>query len=257
MEDNGISTLLQIKSEEVEQYYQHLQQRTNIRTGEGQVSTTHVNAEVKAIKQFAQFVYKTKNRLIPLQHIRLERIERKEKQALTKEEVGLLFKTISGNSRYALRDRAMLSVYYGCGLRRNEGTGLHISDIDFIRGFVFVRNGKGCKERFVPMSEKVMENIKTYLHKGRPLFTKNKRNKALFLNYKGEALGSNTFYYQLKHLQRKAGCDTLKEKNLGLHTLRHSIASHLLHNNVPLESICKFLGHSTLESTQIYTHIEH
>ena len=128
--------------------------------------------------------------------------------------------------------------------------------MDFVRGFIYVREGKGGKERHVPMSKTVQEHLQNYITKGRPLFSKGKYSKSLFLNYRGQPIGSQSLYFRLKQLQQNCDCQQLKQKQIGLHTLRHSIATHLFQNNVALETIAQFLGHSTLESTQIYTHID-
>jgi integrase/recombinase XerD len=251
----GIASTSRINNEVVISYHQHLKSRVSERKNT-KLGNYQINGHLKAIKKLAEYLYKTESKLLPIQHLKLEKTRRDERTVLTKTEVAALYAAIKNYSRYALRDRAMLALYYGCGLRRNEGISLHIKDLDFVRGFIHVREGKGNKERFVPMSKSVQEQLKQYIEKGRPLFSKGKYAKALFLNYRGQPAGSQSMYFRLKQLQQKSDSETLKEKRIGLHTLRHSIASHLLQNNVPLETIAQFLGHATLESTQIYTHID-
>ena len=144
----------------------------------------------------------------------------------------------------------MLAAYYGCGLRRNEGVNLDISDILFDKNFVFVRKGKNYKERYVPMSAGVKEDLQNYIDFVRPVLIKSNA-KALFLNQHGKRLGSNSMADRLQNLKEKSEIN----KEAGLHALRHSIATHLLQSGMELEKIKRFLGHSSLESTQIYTHI--
>jgi site-specific recombinase XerD len=144
----------------------------------------------------------------------------------------------------------MLAVYYGCGLRRNEGVNLDIHDILFDKNLVYVRKGKNYKERYVPMSAGVKEDLQNYIDFVRPVLIKTGA-KALFLNQYGKRLGSNSMADRLQNLKEKAEIN----KEAGLHALRHSIATHLLQSGMELEKIKRFLGHASLESTQIYTHI--
>ena len=146
----------------------------------------------------------------------------------------------------------MLAVHYGCGLRRTEGINLDVNDLLQGKNLLFVRKGKNYKERYVPMTEAVKEDIRNYIEYSRPLLIKYPTH-ALFLNMKGVRISSNTMAVRLQQLKEKAGID----KEAGLHTLRHSIATHLLQSGMKLAQIKQFLGHSSLESTQIYTHIAH
>lgn len=154
-----------------------------------------------------------------------------------------------------MRDRAMLAIFYGCGLRRNEGYHLNITDIHLSSAVVHVRMGKGYKERFVPISKKGMEHITTYLYDARPLLIRDNKEDAFFLNHNGKRLGGQMLLVCLQTLSRRAGNSELQQKEIGLHSLRHSIATHLLANGMSLEKIRDFLGHSSLASTQVYTHL--
>ena len=146
----------------------------------------------------------------------------------------------------------MLSIFYGCGLRRNEARHLDLKDIQITNNLIHVRKGKGSKERLIPLTPGNMEYISTYIEESRPLFLEKKTNnkeEAFFVSSRGTRIQG--FYQRIDLLKQAAGI----EKPLGLHTLRHSIATHLLHAGMEIEDIARFLGHSTLESTQIYTHI--
>ena len=151
-----------------------------------------------------------------------------------------------------MRDRALLAVYYGCGLRKSEGRQLDQSDILWERNLIYVRKGKNYKERYVPMTEKVREDLQDYQYSSRPAFPRSEQ-PAFFLSQKGGRLSGCILYQRIKHLLQTAEID----KPAGLHTLRHSIATHLLQSGMKLEQISRFLGHSSLESTQVYTHIVH
>ena len=171
------------------------------------------------------------------------------KTIFTRSEIKALYNACEGDV-LGIRDRAMLAVYYGCGLRRNEGVNLDTGDILPGKNLLFVRKGKNYKERYVPITEAVKEDILNYLDYARPMFL-NKPANALFLNAAGERITASMLAERLQKLKGKAGID----KVAGLHTLRHSIATHLLQSGMKLAQIKRFLGHSSLESTQIYTHL--
>ncbi len=201
-------------------------------------------------------------------NIKQEQIIDNKPTVLTEEEIMQLFKateTVPDKMKHArprefyemlnCRDKAMLAIFYGCGLRRNEGYHLNITDIHLESAVVHVRKGKGYKERFVPVSKKGMENITAYLYDARPLMIRDNKEEAFFLNHNGKRLGGQMLMLCLQNLARRTNNSELQQKEIGLHTLRHSIATHLLGNGMSLESIRDFLGHSSLESTQIYTHL--
>jgi integrase/recombinase XerD len=185
---------------------------------------------------------------------------------LTQEEIRLLFETTyqpyesrkhdKGAQFYETmqkRDRAMLAVFYGCGLRRNEGYHLDTGDIQFHSSLLHVRKGKGYRERFVPVTKQGIKYLEQYLYDARPYFVTGKQD-ALFVTYSGRRLGGQALLVRLKLLIALSGNLELQLKDVHLHTLRHSIATHLLQNGMTLERIKDFLGHTSLESTQIYTH---
>ncbi len=155
-----------------------------------------------------------------------------------------------------MQDRAMLVLYYSCGLRRNEGINVLTTDIDLNKRILFVREGKFGKQRYVPFTEKSKKYLDEYLIKGRRQFiskSSTKRRKTLFISYRGEKLESQSLLNRLKFLGEKAKI----KRNIGLHLLRHSIATHLLNNGMSIYDIATFLGHNSIETTQIYTHISH
>jgi integrase/recombinase XerD len=153
-----------------------------------------------------------------------------------------------------LRDRAMLAVYYGCGLRNGEGVNLDVDDVHFDQQLLHVRKGKNYKERLVPLSSHTIEHLQNYLYDARPFLLLNKTD-ALFLSNSGKRLSGQMMLLRLKVLIQLTGNTELQHKDIHVHTLRHSIATHLLQNGMSLEKIKEFLGHTSLESTQIYTHL--
>jgi integrase/recombinase XerD len=148
----------------------------------------------------------------------------------------------------------MIAIFYGCGLRRNEGVQLNLSDINFDKSVLHVRKAKNYKERFVPISKTNLKYLTEYIYDHRPQLSMSSID-ALFLGRSGFRMQGQSLMARLKSLQQKTEDLTLLEKEIGLHTLRHSIATHFLQAGMKLESISRFLGHGSLESTQIYTHL--
>ena len=157
------------------------------------------------------------------------------------------------NSVLGIRDQAMLAVFYGCGLRLNEGASLEIKDILTERKILHVRKGKHYKERLVPMAEKSYQALKFYIDYARPQLLQDKPTEAVFIDAnRGRPMQKQSLYIRIKGLVKRAKI----KKKIGTHSLRHSIATHLLKSGMKLERIQQFLGHSSLDSTQIYTHLK-
>lgn len=257
LEQNHIYTLTHIYTSTIREYYSYLGQRANQRRN-GALSKSYLNKHQQALKKFREYLkhhnYKDFNI-----HLKTEQNPTEERlNILTQSEIKELFKATdySHNSeRIKLRDKAILVVLYSCGLRRNEAIHLDVSDILFDKERIYVRKGKNYKERFVPINRKNAEILEDYIYQGRPQFYNITNNQALFINQQGGRMGGMSFSQRLKAIVRASNNTTIIDKKITLHTLRHSIATHLLEQNVKLESIKTFLGHSSLESTQIYLHL--
>ena len=156
---------------------------------------------------------------------------------------------IEPNTPFDIRNKCMLELLYGTGLRISELLSLTVNDIDTIN--LTVRCiGKGDKERIVPINEYIIESLSNYLDI-RDELLKNKTTKELFLNKNGDALSRKGFFKILKGLLLEKGLDP----NISPHTLRHSFATHLLEYGADLRVIQEMLGHSDISTTRIYTHI--
>lgn len=153
-------------------------------------------------------------------------------------------------------EKVWLGLCYGCGLRVMELRDLDISDIQLSEGVVVVRHGKGNKKRLIPMTLKIMDELRTYLKKRKKTITE-PPTEALFLHIKGGRMMHYTFNKWLKRLIMRSEKEVLKARvnNIGIHCLRHSIATHLIENGVKMEQVKEFLGHSHLETTEIYTRV--
>ncbi len=239
-------------------FYENLKQRANLRTGKP-LSNAYLNKHIQALKKFNEFLKQTQTANIGQINIDREPNNTEEVQVLNQDEVKLLYQTTYNENpefpELDVRDRAILTIFYGCGLRRSEGYLLNVADINIERRLILVKNGKGCKERFVPFSAASAVFLKEYLTKYRYKICKNINTNAFFVSQRGRRMDHQSITVRVKLLQQNANCNNLRQKKISLHVLRHSIATHLLENGMSLENISRFMGHSSLESTQIYTHI--
>ena len=175
---------------------------------------------------------------------------RKLPQVLGHAEVTRLLESATGTAPIALRDRALLEVMYGCGLRASEAIGLEVGDIDVRRGFVRP-HGKGSKERIVPIGREAAGAVTRYLRSARPELVGERPERKLFVNFRGGPLTRQGLY---KIIQRHAKAVGLDGK-MSPHTLRHTFATHLLSGGCDLRSVQEMLGHADVSTTQLYTHL--
>jgi integrase/recombinase XerD len=264
LEQQEIKNITTLDTKHIQNHYNKLKERTNQKRGGG-LSNAHLNKHIQAIKKFADYLRKVGRMELP--EIKLKHEETASKITfLNEEEIQLLYQAThkDPNRKYVsvqitealqARDRAMLTIFYGCGLRRNEGVHVDVSDINFDRSMLHVRKGKNYKERFVPISKTSLKHLTEYIYDYRPELLKDSRTAALFIGSTGKRMQGQGLYVRLKILQYNTENTDLQEKEIGLHILRHSIATHLLQAGMKLESISRFLGHNSLESTQIYTHL--
>ena len=257
LEQNHIKNINQITTKTVKEYYSYLQQRAN-ETRNGGLSKSYLNKHQQALKKFKEYLQNHNYKGFNV-HLKSEKQPTEEKlNILTQSEIKALFnatKYSHSESRFRLRDKAILTILYSCGLRRTEAVSLDISDVFFDKERILVRKGKNYKERFVPINRKNAEILEDYIFEGRPQFKDANTNDALFVSKQGKRLNGMSFANRLKAIVQATNNKNIVEKQITLHILRHSIATHLLQQEVPLESIKTFLGHSSLESTQIYTHL--
>jgi integrase/recombinase XerD len=267
MEQKGKTQLHQIASVNIADYYDYLRERENITRGGG-LSNAYLNKHQQANKLFTDYLRQTGKITLPVMEWENEAKDTGQIDVLTIEEIKMLYKATEilpeqqkhqkGREFYEAlqyRDRAMLSVYYGCGIRRNEGVQLDTGDINFNKAILHVRKGKNYKERFIPISNQSLRHLQIYLYDGRPLLLGGSKSPALFISAKAKRMDGQTMLWRLKQLIQLTDNAKLQQKRVGLHTLRHSIATHLLNKGMNLEKIKEFLGHTSLESTQIYTHL--
>jgi len=265
LEQQEIKSIRQLDNQIIKIYYKKLSQRSHERRG-GSISSSHLNKHIQAITKFCEYLRKVGRLDIPNPNLRNEHPDKENITVLTTDEIAQLYKTTYNQETkpnmtpeqletLQARDRAMIAVFYGCGARRNEGVHLDINDINFDKKLLHIRKGKNYKERLVPISKESRKYLTEYIYDHRSRLPGSAKNDALFMGHTSVRIQGQTLLMRLKLLQYRTNNIALQEKEIGLHTLRHSVATHLLQAGMKLESISKFLGHSSLESTQIYTHL--
>lgn len=179
------------------------------------------------------------------------KVRRKLPGTLTVDELERILAAAGGSEAAAVRDRAMLELFYSSGLRVSELANLRLQQIDLEHGFVRVF-GKGAKERIVPVGGAAGTALTSYLAVGRPHFVKQKTGSAFFLSNRGTAISRKTIWVLVKKYTRAAGITKVVKP----HSLRHSFATHLLGGGADLRAIQEMLGHANIGTTQIYTAVE-
>jgi len=251
LEVQGVSEILEINNRDIRMFMSYLSSVTSLYTMK-KLSQNYKLNHLNAIKLFGRFMKESKGIIIDTS-LKYSQGVIKDRRWLSRTEIDKLYQACSVDHTGDI-NRAILSICYGLGLRRSEIVGLDYSDIQWSKGIVFVKRAKLCKERFVPMSKKVFTDLEVYSKRYRSKILKlhgRPSEKSFIISRQGKRICANAIYERLQNVARSAGVKT----PLPLHSLRHSIATHLLENGLSLESISSFLGHSSLESTQIYTHL--
>ncbi len=188
----------------------------------------------------------------PSSSIETPKIGRKLPVVLTPDEVEALIMAIDTKSETGNRNRAMLEVLYGCGIRVTELVNLRLTDVHFDEGFIKVQ-GKGNKERLIPIGQKAKDTINIYLENYRITLKIDKKDEnILFLNRRGKKMTRVMVFTIIKDLGTKIDI----QKNISPHTFRHSFATHLMEGGADLRAIQDMLGHESITTTEVYTHLD-
>lgn len=180
------------------------------------------------------------------------RLARRVPDVLSIEEIELLFQTLDLSKVNGLRDRALLEVLYACGLRVSEVISLKRSNLYFHEGYITVV-GKGNKERIVPIGADAVKHLKIYFeHVREKMKTLPENNDFVFLNQRGKPLSRIWVFLVIKEAAAQAGI----EKNVSPHTFRHSFATHLIEGGADLKVVQDLLGHESITTTEVYTHLD-
>lgn len=229
--------------------YFSLRKVSNFSSRQGEhISARSQSRMLSALKCFYDFL--TMEELCeanPCRKIDAPKLGRELPAVLSVEEVEAMIGTVELSSWQGYRDRAILEILYGCGLRVSECSGLKLSNLYFEEGFVRII-GKGDKERLVPVGEMAVAAVTAYMEQ-RPSFS---GSEYLFVNSRGGRLSRVSIFKMIKRQASAAGI----AKDISPHSLRHSFATHLVENGAPLRLVQEMLGHESILTTEIYTHIE-
>jgi integrase/recombinase XerC len=220
---------------------------------EKQYSKATVARKLATLRSFYKFLVK-RNHLDsnPVMGIRTPKQEKKLPHFLEYEEVKRLLETPPVDTWLGARDRAILETLYSTGIRVSELVGLNMDDVDFLGEVVHIR-GKGKKERIAPISSSALQVIQHYMEfrNKRAQSNNNFDSKVLFVNKHGKRLSTRSVRRKMDKYLKMAGLDP----SISPHTLRHSFATHMLNNGADLRSVQELLGHQSLSTTQVYTHL--
>ncbi|MBK8006393.1 MAG: site-specific tyrosine recombinase XerD [Gemmatimonadetes bacterium] len=217
-----------------------------------ELSAASIRRTVSALRTYYGFLIgEGRVNADPSDRLEMPRRGRKLPDTLSVDEVLKLLATPSADEPLAWRDRALLELAYGAGLRVSELCGLTLENLLLSEGLVRVL-GKGSKERLVPVGRQVIGALSVYLHQVRPELDKGKSGNRVLLNARGAPLSRVGAWGVVKATAKKAGIT----KRVTTHTLRHSFATHLLEGGADLRAVQEMLGHADLSTTQIYTHVD-
>ena len=219
--------------------------------GEGRAASSVARA-VYALKVYFRFlVLEDVLASDPSERLEAPRAGRHLPDVLSVPEIEALLRAVPLDEAGSRRDRAILELLYGCGLRVSELIGLRTRDLDPDEGLVLVR-GKGSKERLVPVGAAARLAVRRYLRESRPEIERGRGEGRLLLNLRGRPLSRMGVWKILRRHVERAGL----EKRVTPHTLRHSFATHLLEGGADLASVQEMLGHADISTTEIYTHVD-
>ena len=252
IEQTGIKSLEEVTPQIISNHYRYLKERP-CKGRHGSLSDSMLHSHLWAIRIMFSFL-QAEGRIDadPFSLLSFPAPKKQQREILTREEIEKLYHACESSL-----DRAILGLFYGCGLRKSEAQALNTKDISFRGRLLYVRSGKGKRRRVVPVTGKVTGDLKNYYHQERIRMLRKSsdqdREKAFILNSHGERMLGQSFWRKLRYLVQKAGIEN--PGRITLHSLRHSIATHLLCSGLTVEQVRDFLGHTNIESTQVYTRI--
>lgn len=243
LQERGITDWDQVDRFVIMDFLQELRQENK--------AASSVVRMMSALRQFHLFLRQenlTKEN--PMQHIDSPKKQEHLPDTLSMEEVEKLIETPDVSTPLGLRNRAILETMYATGLRVSELISLKRNDLHLSMGLIQTI-GKGNKERIIPIGDIAAEWLERYFNESRPQLVKEKEVPEVFVNFHGNKLTRQGIWKNIKAIVREAGID----KDVTPHTLRHSFATHLLENGADLRMVQELLGHSSISTTQIYTHV--
>ena len=216
------------------------------------LSETSQSRIISAIKSFYKFLLiENLIQIDPSENLVSPKIGRKLPNVLTIEEINLIINSVESNN-VGIRNRAIIEIIYGCGLRVSELTNLLLSNLFLKQGYIKIV-GKGNKERLSPIGSLAIDSLNDFLTNVRPgLKINNKFSDHVFINNRGTSLSRSMIFKMIKKYTLKANIN----KDISPHSLRHSFATHLVEGGANLRAVQEILGHSSITTTEIYTHLD-
>ena len=246
LESNKIFTIKEVTPKEIAQYNDYLKAKESQRTGKA-LKQKSIYDHMRNLQQYLGYLLEIETiKSNPASHLKFTAVsENVARFIFSQDQIQALYQVAN------LEEKAILNIGYGCGLRVQEMSDLNKEDIRFSENLVIVQKGKNSKRRLVPISDKIKTELEEFI------FSNEKKTNEIFVHSKGQRMQTGTLNKRLKTLIYKAklNLNETELNTIGIHNLRHSIATHLLQNGMKLEQVQKFLGHSHIESTEIYTHI--
>ena len=217
----------------------------NIQLHTQKLSGSYIGSCIQAIRNFSRYLEATQYYPLPLCDLTIEKQEHQPFEVLTQKEIQHVFNSLE-NTLISMRDHAMLHLLYSCGLRREEVSRVGLKDIDYPKHLLYVQPGKTRQGRYVPLHPKVTSVLKDYELYARPIINAN--GKYFLVNTRNNECTPKVVDYSLQRILQ----NTSITKSISCHCLRHSIATHLLQQGMDIEYIKQFLGHKSLQTTQMY-----
>jgi len=259
LEASGKLEITVITAKEISLYYSYISHRPNKKDG-GTLSQKTTHSHMRTVRDLFEMLQSENS----INHNPCSTLKfpypksTEERTVVSQQEIGQLYEVCQ-----TAQERAILSLIYGCGLRVGEAVDCNIEDIKLREKILIVPKGKGNKRRVVPMSSGVAKDLSDYYYNQREALADGRDYKpdnpevssAFMLNARGGRMQDGTYNRNLKILIERTNNKELEQKQVTIHSLRHSIATHLLEQGIAVEQVRLFLGHSQLETTQIYTHI--
>ena len=245
LKESGEENLLSIDHLDVRVYLGFLSDK--------EYSRNTISRKIASLRSFYQYLLKEE--LIeenPFSYVHLKKKNIRLPRFFYENEMQALFESVTGDKPLDFRDRAVLEVLYGSGIRLSECSGLKVKDIDF-QAEVMLIHGKGNKERYAPLGSFAQEALQEYFEKSRS-FLMNKYHKEhdfVFVNHHGDPITPTGIEYILNQIIKKSSLDS----DIHPHMLRHTFATHLLNNGADMRTVQELLGHANLSTTQIYAHV--
>jgi len=243
------ATLTEVEESDIENFYTYLQLRPGVNTGTT-LSESRIGSHMYAVTLFFQCQQALDELEVNPMNVAYPRAYRHTRENLISlQDIQQLYAECQ-----TAKQQAILGLIYGCGLRREEAVKLDAKDIHFKNKMLYVREGKGGRKRCVPLGDKIATDLKNYYYEERPgelNRTHTDSMQAFMINKHGTRMQGYTYLNEIKKLLHQA---CLNER-ITIHHFRHAIATHLLESGMKLEHVKDFLGHKSIETTQIYTHI--